>query len=194
MKRLRGEEENETRFTDLPESLQLHILSSLETKHDVQALMLLKSCGGSWTSLPALSFNSNIGFDSLYAFNRFVFNVFSLREPVKLDKLSFKSRGICNVKMLTKVQDYALLHGVKELEMDIAHVKCTTWPFGLHASSHSITNLKLASSRTDMGCLFLGGRTGLFKNCHEQYFFKRFTKNLDHRYNDLTKLTTLKNV
>ncbi|KAF5821376.1 putative leucine-rich repeat domain superfamily, F-box-like domain superfamily [Helianthus annuus] len=182
IKRLRQKEtETETVVDSLPESLKLHILSFLDTRHAVETSVLSKSWVSSWSCVPVLNFSSDSfqkvhPFDkylrvkplhrpppSLHAFDNFVVNALS-RQPVKLDRLTFKHAGSCNTEILKQVFDYALLHGVQELEASVARTidahKYWIWPI---SSSDSLTSLTL-HSKYDVSCSFLGPRSsGSFK-------------------------------
>ncbi|MFS7903820.1 putative leucine-rich repeat domain superfamily, F-box-like domain superfamily [Helianthus anomalus] len=133
IKRLR-QKETETVVDSLPESLKLHILSFLDTRHAVETSVLSKSWVSSWSCVPVLNFSSD-SFQKvhpldkylrvkplhrppppLHAFDNFVVNALSRRQPVKLDRLTFKHAGSCNPEILKQVFDYALLHSVQELE------------------------------------------------------------------------------
>ncbi|KAL8193534.1 hypothetical protein R6Q57_026669 [Mikania cordata] len=182
IKRLRKEKETNTtmadRLTDMPESLQLHILSFLETRHAVQTSMLSKSWVSSWTYIPVLNFSS-YGFKKLSDFDKFVFDALSLREPVKLDKLTFNRHGSCSAKILKKVFDYAFSHGVEELEADITRSRaCKGWPIRSHSSSDSLISLTLRSNY-NMGCLFLEPRSGSFKNLTSLHLKRVIISDLD---------------
>ncbi|KAM0051446.1 putative F-box-like domain superfamily protein [Helianthus debilis subsp. tardiflorus] len=165
IKRLRQEEtETETVVDSLPESLKLHILSFLDTRHAVETSVLSKSWVSSWSCVPVLNFSSD-SFQKvhpldkylrvkplhrppppLHAFDNFVINALSRRQPVKLDRLTFKHAGSCNTEILKQFFDYALLHGVQELEASVARTidahKYWIWPI---SSSDSLTSLTLHS-------------------------------------------------
>ncbi|KAJ0531328.1 putative leucine-rich repeat domain superfamily [Helianthus annuus] len=177
IKTLRVEQETTTMadmLTELPESLQLHILSLLETKHAFKTSILSKSWASRWTYVPVLNFSS-YSFKKLKEFDKFVFNTLSVPRSANLDKLTFKRSGICSAKILNKVFRYAFSQGVKELDASIIRSrKDKSWPIG-PIKSHtttwdSLTSLKL-SSNSNMGCSFLGldPRSKAFKNLTNLY-------------------------
>ncbi|KAL8258724.1 hypothetical protein R6Q59_026677 [Mikania micrantha] len=105
VKRLHEEEtETETvdRLSDLPESLQLRILSFLDVRHAIQTMMLSKAWVSSWTCVPILNFSSDGFKQPFHVFDDFVANALSCRQPVKLDRLTFKHGGTCSAKVLEK--------------------------------------------------------------------------------------------
>ncbi|KAJ0704342.1 putative F-box domain, leucine-rich repeat domain superfamily [Helianthus annuus] len=184
LKRLRVEEGKETdttvvdRLTDLPESLQLHILSSLETKHAFKTSVLSKSWASKWTCVPVLNFSS-YGFKKLNEFDKFVFNTLSIRRSAKLEKLTFRRHGICSAKILNKEFDYAFSGGVKELDVSIIRSrKDKSWPILEHMTSDSLTSLKL-DSNSNMGCSFLGPRSGAFNKLTSLYLKRVIIGDLD---------------
>ncbi|XP_076942333.1 F-box/LRR-repeat protein 13-like [Bidens hawaiensis] len=157
-------------LANLPECLQLRILSCLDTRHVVQTTLLSKSWFSSWTCTPVLSFSSN-GFENLDVFDNFVVNVLSNRQPVKLDKITFKRDGKDVDLILQKVFDYTFLHGVQELEVDIDYIK--SWPIGLHTSSDSLKSLKFA------GYSFFEPISGSFKNLTNLHLKRATITDLD---------------
>ncbi|MFS7903814.1 putative protein kinase NEK family [Helianthus anomalus] len=185
----------------LPESLKLHILSFLDTRHAVETSVLSKSWVSSWSCLPVLNFSSD-SFQKvhpldkylvkplhshrppppLHAFDNFVVNALSRRQPVKLDRLTFKHAGSCNTKVLKQVFDYALLHGVQELEASVAHTIDTDeyyWIWPISSSSDSLTSLTLRS-KYDVSCSFLGPRSsGSFKNLTNLHLTLVIIRDLD---------------
>ncbi|KAJ0764824.1 putative F-box domain, leucine-rich repeat domain superfamily, F-box-like domain superfamily [Helianthus annuus] len=176
------EEEEETkvdRLSDMPESLQLRILSCLDASHAVGTSLLSKSWGSLWTRVPILNFSSYEGFKHLHVFDDFVVNALSRRAPVKLDRLTFKRDGKCSPKLLQTVFDYAFLHGVRELE---AHIEQTirdheswTWPIW---SSDSLTSFKVRCNFV-VGCPYLELRSGSFKNLTALHLQGVIIKDLD---------------
>ncbi|KAM0017506.1 putative F-box domain, leucine-rich repeat domain superfamily, F-box-like domain superfamily [Helianthus debilis subsp. tardiflorus] len=171
IKTLRVEQETTTMadmLTELPESLQLHILSLLETKHVFKTSILSKSWASRWTYVPVLNFSS-YSFKKLNEFDKFVFNTLSVPRSASLDKLTFKRSGICSAKILNNVFGYALSQGVKELDASIIRSrKDKSWPIG--PTSDTLTSLKL-SSNSYMGCSFWGLGPGsiAFKNLTNLY-------------------------
>ncbi|KAI3830145.1 hypothetical protein L1987_04279 [Smallanthus sonchifolius] len=157
------------RLSDLPESLQLRILSRLDARQAVQTLALSKSWVSSWTCIPVLNFTCD-GLDA------FVVNALSRRQSVKLDKLTFKHTGTCGDIISEKVFDYAFSHGVEELEAKLQYIN--SWPIGLHTSSDSLTSLKLFSGNS-ANCSFLEPRSGSFKNLTNLYLREVIITNLD---------------
>ncbi|XP_076887763.1 F-box/FBD/LRR-repeat protein At2g04230-like [Bidens hawaiensis] len=128
-------------LANLPECLQFRILSCLDARH-VQTALLSKSWFSSWTCTPVLNFSSN-GFENLDDFDHFVVNVLSRRQPVKLDKITFKRDGRYLDVILKQAFDYAFSHGVQELEVDIDYAQ--SWPIGrIHTWSGSLASFKFA--------------------------------------------------
>ncbi|XP_076948087.1 F-box/FBD/LRR-repeat protein At1g16930-like [Bidens hawaiensis] len=166
------------RLSNLPESLQLRILSCLEARHAVQTMVLSKSWFSTWTGTPDLKFTSH-GFENLDVFDNFVVNVISRRQPVKLDRLTFKHDGKYYPRSLKIVFDCTFSHGVQELEADIDYV--SIWPIDLHTSSDSLTSLKLfiRQKRSNVCCSFLKPRSGSFKNLTNLHLKKARITDLD---------------
>ncbi|KAI3748096.1 hypothetical protein L6452_10966 [Arctium lappa] len=150
---------DEDRLDNLPESLQCHILSFLDTKHAVQTSVLSKPWLRLWTSMPVLHLNY-FAFDKLRAFDKFVNNVLRYRDKsAKLNTLTFIRRGISSAKILKKVIDYAFSHGVNHLELFIQHCRNNSFPVCLH-NSDSLKTLTL-KTQSYVSFPFLSGS---FKN------------------------------
>ncbi|MFS8014765.1 putative leucine-rich repeat domain superfamily [Helianthus anomalus] len=69
-------------------------------------------------------------------------------------------KKVFQVKILNKVFDYAFSQGVKEVDVTIKRSrKDKSWPIWVHTTSDSLQSLKL-DSNSNMGCSFLGPRSG----------------------------------
>ncbi|KAL4592077.1 hypothetical protein LXL04_005058 [Taraxacum kok-saghyz] len=158
----------EDRLSNLPEDLKLCILSSLDVKHAVPTSMLSKSWVPLWTRIPVLNFNC-FAFGQLPGFQDFVNKVLYLRDQTtKLQRLSLTGIGMCDLKFVKNFLDYAFIHSVKELEVEICQIyKYHTWPVYLKTFCDSLTSLKLQSI-SEMRCPFLGPISRL-KNLRDLY-------------------------
>jgi len=82
--------ENKDRFSDLPESVILHILSFLNAQHAVQTCVLSTRYTDLWKRLPALRLHCR-HFRTYKIFTKFVSKILSLRDPsITLHALDFK--------------------------------------------------------------------------------------------------------
>ncbi|XP_076906844.1 uncharacterized protein LOC143563109 [Bidens hawaiensis] len=191
------EEEKEVmvdRLSNMPESLQLRILSCLNARHAVRTMVLSKSWFSLWTCTPVLNFSSK-GFINSRAFDKFMLDSLSHRQPVRLDRLTLNYGGKCIPKILENVFDYAFSHGVQELEANIVdtinqshrnrsfytYFAGTTnptqyWP--IYTSSDSLVSLKLVSS-VSSGFLLLEPRSGTYKNLIKLHLHRVLINNLD---------------
>ncbi|XP_076943204.1 F-box/LRR-repeat protein At3g26922-like [Bidens hawaiensis] len=173
LKRLRlGDEEQQPntttmadRLSTLPEDLQIRILSSLDTKLAFETSLLSKAWSSKWTHVPVLDLNSYSFNNKLGVFDKFVYGVLSVPRSAPLVRINFIRLGKCTDKILKKVFDYAFEQGVEELDVSIRrNRKGTSWPMIMsHASCESLKCLKL-ESRNDIGCSYLGPKSGSFKN------------------------------
>ncbi|KAI7727319.1 hypothetical protein M8C21_027591 [Ambrosia artemisiifolia] len=150
----------------LPESLKVHILCFLDTRHAIETSVLSKSWVSSWTFLPVLNFSSDC-FKQLHDFDNFVVDALSRRQPMKLNRLTFKRGGLtsCSSVMLKNIFDYAFEHRVEELEASVVPTlyKHESWFWPIW-SSDSLTSLKL-QSKYAVGCPFMEQpKSGSFKN------------------------------
>ncbi|KAJ0786508.1 putative leucine-rich repeat domain superfamily, F-box-like domain superfamily [Helianthus annuus] len=150
------------RLSCMPESLQLHILSSLDARHAIGTSVLSKSWVSSWTCIPILNFSS-CSFKRLDVFDNFIANALSRRQPVKLDRLTFNRNGTCCAKIL--VFDYAFSHHVEELEAKVVPTmgdhERWNWPIW---SSDSLTSLKLQSKYSVSWSILEPRSVAAFKN------------------------------
>ncbi|GJY49672.1 F-box/LRR-repeat protein-like protein [Tanacetum coccineum] len=175
----------EDRLTSLPESLQLHILSSLEAKYVVQTSVLSKSWVSLWKSVPILTLSS-YSFEKLANFDRFVKKL--VCHSVNVNTLIFKRGGSSSKKILEKVINFACSSDVKHLDIQIERAK--VWPVFLHGYPDSLKSLKL-QSQFDVLCSYLGPRARLFKNLTELYLQNATIRDLDpfSGFRVLNKLT-----
>ncbi|XP_058785048.1 F-box/LRR-repeat protein At3g26922-like [Vicia villosa] len=108
-------------FSDLPECIILHTLSSLNTKDVVRTCILSSRWKDIWKCLPALSFDYQ-DFQTGDTFNEFVFKALSLCDSsISLHTLDFDNR-ICRLepRLLRFVVDYAILHNVQRFRLSAA--------------------------------------------------------------------------
>ncbi|XP_076931859.1 F-box/LRR-repeat protein At3g26922-like [Bidens hawaiensis] len=153
------------RLSALPEELQLGILSSLDTKHAFETSLVSKAWSSKWTHVPFLDFNSNSFNNKLGVFDKFVYSVLSVPRSAPLVRINFIRVGVCTDIKLKKVFDYAFKQGVEELDVSIRrNRKGMSWPMIMsHTSCDSLKSLIL-ESRCNIGCSYLGPRSGSFKN------------------------------
>ncbi|CAI9276452.1 unnamed protein product [Lactuca saligna] len=153
----------EDRLSDLPESLQLHILTSLDAKHAVQTSLLSRTWVSMHTRIPVLEFNS-YSFKKLRVFDKFVCDVLRHRDhSTKLEKLTFNRSGSCSAKILNSVFDYAFSLGVEHLSVNLQQSRNKTWPVFPVASFESLKRLTL-ESHSHMICPYLGPSSRSFKS------------------------------
>ncbi|KAJ9540301.1 hypothetical protein OSB04_026807 [Centaurea solstitialis] len=148
------------RLDNLPESLQLHILSFLDKKEAVQMSLLSKQWFSLWTSMPVLHLNS-FDIPRVVDFDKFVNRVLSHRDQsAKLNTLTFTHGGSSSSpKILKEVVDYAFSHGVNHLELSI---QCfDSRPLCLHTTSFNLLKTLKLKSQSYFSCTFL---LGSFKN------------------------------
>jgi hypothetical protein len=137
-----NEEEEEDRLSNLPESLILHTLSFLNTKHAVQTSVLSTRWKHLWKRLPALTLHS-ADFGAYKKFTRLVSKVLSLRDSsISLHSLDFKRTNGRFEPALKKIVNYAISHNVQRLGLcfngDIAQIPPTMF------SCRTLTHLKLS--------------------------------------------------
>ncbi|XP_023749779.1 F-box/LRR-repeat protein At3g26922-like [Lactuca sativa] len=154
----------EDRLSDLPECLQLHILTSLDAKHAVQTSVLSRTWVSAHTRIPVLEFNS-YSFKKLLVFDKFVCDVLRHRDhSAKLERLTFNRSGSCSAKILNSVFDYAFSLGVEQLSVNLQQSRNKTWPvFPVIASFESLKSLTL-ESQSHMICPYLGPISRSFKS------------------------------
>ncbi|XP_023738597.1 putative F-box/LRR-repeat protein At5g02930 [Lactuca sativa] len=146
-------------LSDIPEALQLRILSCLDAKQAVQTSMLSRTWVSLWTKIPVLEFR-RLSFNKLDVFNTFVNKVLCRRDHLaKLDTLKFIAHKT-STQILKSVFDYAFSHGVKQLEASIVFGGNIAWPLSV---CDSLRSLKLVSWSDRIKCPFLQGSTS-FKN------------------------------
>ncbi|KAL4571891.1 hypothetical protein LXL04_018658 [Taraxacum kok-saghyz] len=147
-----------TRYVLQPPS-EIHILSYLDAKHAVQASSLSKPWANLWTRIPVFDFNY-LAFTDLDKFESFVRRVLSERDDIaKLDTVKFNAPEINSLKTLKEVFDYAIKHGVKQLEASIERVGGFTSSWPAVPVSDSLTSLKLHSEWGPIRCPFPGPNT-----------------------------------
>lgn len=136
-----NQEKNEDRLSDLPECIQLNILSFLDPKEAVQTCILSKTWRNIWKSLPILKLNSR-HFKNLKGFTKFVTKILSLRnDSTALHTLDFYYGGTINPRILKKILKYAFSHKVKELQVDV-ECRIPQFPPSFF-TCHTLTSLKL---------------------------------------------------
>jgi len=135
--------ENNDKFSDLPDSIILHILSFLNTKDAFQTCILSKRWYHLPKHLPTLIFNSD-PFQYLDSFNNFVSQVFSLRDDsTALHTLEFtEEEDFVEPEILESLVEYAVSHNVQRLQTYITfHIQQS--PSCLF-SSQTLTSLHLS--------------------------------------------------
>ncbi|PWA83607.1 F-box domain, Leucine-rich repeat domain, L domain-like protein [Artemisia annua] len=177
----------EDRLTSLPESLQLHILSTLDAQYVVRTSVLSKSLVSLWKSVPILTLSS-YSFKRLTNFDSFVKKV--VCQSVNVDTLIFKRGGKSSKKILKKVISYVCSSNVKHLDVRIKRVRGGIWPIFFHRYPDSLKSLKL-HSQDDVLCSNLGPGARSFKNLTELYLHKATIHDIDpfSGFRVLNKLT-----
>lgn len=105
------------RLSSLPDALVQNILSLVDTKSAVQTCVLSKRWQRQWTYVHSLDFDER-SFSRCIDFKEFVSNVLQHRESTKVRKLKFSSSTI-RVNLVRTVFQYAISHGVEEIEANI---------------------------------------------------------------------------
>lgn len=106
------------RLSTLPAPLIHHILSLMETKFAVRTCVLSKRWKEHWTHVHSLNFDRT-SFHDWADFMNFVDNVMQHRKSVALRKLYFHSGISTRMKVTRYVFNYAVAHGVREIETDM---------------------------------------------------------------------------
>ncbi|KEH33856.1 F-box/RNI/FBD-like domain protein, putative [Medicago truncatula] len=145
--KLSSECENEDRLSDLPESVILHILSFLNTKHAVQTCVLSPIYKDLWKRLPALTLH-NRDFRNFKIFTTFVSKILSLRDSsISLQSLDFQRHNGRFEPQLKKIVNYAISHNVQRLQLcvncDIAQIPHSLFSF------QPLTHLELSIVQRD---------------------------------------------
>ncbi|GJU30824.1 F-box/LRR-repeat protein-like protein [Tanacetum coccineum] len=165
----------EDKLTNLPESLQLYILSSLDAKYVVQTSVLSKSWFSLWKSVPILTLDSS-SFHKLPNFDKFVEKL--VCQPLNVDMLIFERNGSSSKKILEKVLSFACSSNVKHLDVRIKRASWAVWPDFFHGYPNSLKSLKL-QSKVDALCSYLGPQARFFKNLTELYLENATIHDLD---------------
>lgn len=112
---------HQDRLGDMPDCLIHHILSFMETRDAIRTCVLSKRWRYIWTSIPCLYFNSK-SFTRLVDFKKFVLWVLSHRDNSHVKVLIYYRFGVdyaTDQYLLNKVIEYAALHGVEEIRINL---------------------------------------------------------------------------
>ncbi|XP_058730959.1 F-box/FBD/LRR-repeat protein At5g53840-like [Vicia villosa] len=154
-KRSHSENENKDRLSNLPDSVILHILSFLNTKHVVQSCVLSTRWKHLWKCIPTLILHSS-RFTTVKKFASFVSNILTLRDTSSsLHALDLYLHGDIEPQLLT---NYACSHNIPrilscvssckaltslKLSLGIGHFTTTLFPDSLNLPL--LTNLDLTN-------------------------------------------------
>jgi hypothetical protein len=111
----------EDRLGDMPDCILHHILSFMETRDAIRTCALSKRWRYIWTSIPCLYFNSK-SFTRLVDFKKFVLWVLSHRDNSHVKVLIYYRFGVdyaTDQYLFNKVIEYAALHGVEEIRINL---------------------------------------------------------------------------
>ncbi|GJV73054.1 F-box/LRR-repeat protein-like protein [Tanacetum coccineum] len=158
----------EDRFMNLPESLQLRILSTLDAQHTVQTSVLSKSWFPLWKSVPILRLNSYDFENQVGKFDKFVEKVLSSQRDMDLDTLIYRRDEVSRAMIVKKVIDYAFSHNVKRLDLWVDGVEGREWPVVLTGFVDSLISLRL-QSEFNVRCSNLGRLSRSFRNLTDLY-------------------------
>nr|XP_004504894.1 FBD-associated F-box protein At1g60410-like [Cicer arietinum] len=139
-------EENEDKFSDLPDCVLIHILSFLNTKNAVGTCILSTRWKHLWKRIPTLTLHCS-DFSTLRSFDKFVSSILSLRDDsIVLHSLDFDRNGSVESRLLKKVANYVFSHNVKlrRLGIDVKGDICHILP--CISSCQTLTSLKLSVS------------------------------------------------
>lgn len=169
----------EDRLTNLPESLQLRILSTLDAQYVVQTSLLSKSWVPLWKSVPILRLNSYDFKKEVGKFDKFVEKVLSSQRDMNLDTLIYRRDEESRAMILEKVIDYAFSHNVRHLDLWIDSVEGREWPVVLHGFVDSLISLRL-QSEVNVRCSYLLGPLSIsFRNLTDLYLKCAFITDQD---------------
>ncbi|PWA82967.1 F-box domain, Leucine-rich repeat domain, L domain-like protein [Artemisia annua] len=157
----------EDRLTNLPESLQLRILSTLDAQYVVQTSVLSKSWVRLWKSVPILRLDF-YDFKEEGKFDKFVEKVLSSQRDMNLDTLIYRRDEESPAMILEKVIHYAFSHNVRHLDIWIDSVEGHEWPVVLHGFGDSLISLRL-QSEFNVGCSYLGPLSISLRNLTDLY-------------------------
>ncbi|XP_058782798.1 putative F-box/FBD/LRR-repeat protein At5g44950 isoform X1 [Vicia villosa] len=146
-------------LSDLPDSVILHILSFLMTKHAIRTCILSSRWKHLWKCLPSLILRRS-DFACKEIFMEFMYKVLSLRDSsVSLHTLDFE--GISHLlepHILEWIVNYAISHNVQRLQFNVTSI-VEQFPLTL-LSSQTLTHLNLTLTHLyysvcyDCGSLF----------------------------------------
>ncbi|XP_052178165.1 F-box protein At1g60400 isoform X1 [Diospyros lotus] len=156
------------RISNLPQPITHHIMSFLPTKDAARSSVLSKRWRYLWVSFPILDFDqSDFEMDlsqSVDAFKiqdlflTYLENYIQHRESVvKIDKFRLRAEVFLQAdSRINSVIDWALEHGVKQLDLDLINQNCLpyNWPNSL-CPKESVTSLKLGTFNLDLHDLLL---------------------------------------
>ncbi|GJX04972.1 F-box/LRR-repeat protein-like protein [Tanacetum coccineum] len=159
----------EDRLTNLPKSLQLRIMSTLDAQCVIQTSVLSKSWHPLWKSVPILRLNSYDFENQFCKLDKFVEKVLSPQRDMDLDTLIYKRDKVSRTMIIKKVIDYAFSHNVKHLDLWVDGVEGHEWPVVLHGFVDSLISLRLQSDEDNVRCACLGPVSRSFRKLTDLY-------------------------
>ncbi|CAJ2678234.1 unnamed protein product [Trifolium pratense] len=136
--------QNEDRLTDLPDSVLLHILSFLKTKHVVQTCVLSKRWKNLWKRISTLMLHST-NFSTVKRFATFVSKVLNFRDTsTALNALDLYRHGDIEPHLLKKILNYVCSHNTHIQKLGISVNGDSGIIMSCVSSCHALTSLKLS--------------------------------------------------
>jgi hypothetical protein len=137
-------EENQDRFSDLPDCVILRILSFLNSKNAVQTCVLSTRWKHRWKHIPSLILHSS-KFSNKKRFARFVSQILTLRDSsTALHALDLERDGIIEPKLLKMILNYVCSHNtrIQRLGIDVTADRCLI--LSCISKCRALTSLKLS--------------------------------------------------
>ncbi|KAK2437205.1 F-box/LRR-repeat protein [Trifolium repens] len=139
-----NDNQNQDRFSDLPDFVLLHILSFLNTKHVVRTCVLSKRWKHLWKRISTLMLHST-NFSTVRHFATFVSKILTLRDTsTALHALDLDRHGDIEPQLLKKVLNYVCSHNAYLEELGISVSADSSLIMRCVSSCHALTSLKLS--------------------------------------------------
>ncbi|PNX80319.1 F-box/LRR-repeat protein [Trifolium pratense] len=137
-------EVSEDRLSDLPDSVLLHILSFLNTKHVVRTCILSTRWKHLWKRTPAVTLYTS-RFSISKQFPIFVSKILTLRDTsTALHALDLDCGGVIEPPLLKKILNYICSHNTNLQELGISVTGDTDLVMSCVFSCRALTSLKLS--------------------------------------------------
>ncbi|CAL0306731.1 unnamed protein product [Lupinus luteus] len=145
-RRKHSEIESKDLLSDLPDSILLHVLNFLRTKHAVQTSVLSMRWEHLWKRLTNLKFDSS-HFPTSTHFTEFVSSILSNRDnSISLQNVSLRHPDYFSPEILQSFIEYVVSHGIQHLTLDTKFTELPPCIF----SCRSLTFLKISNLSTSL--------------------------------------------